>query len=255
MTGASSGIGAAAARAFAALGARVGLLARRRGRLEALSGEISAAGGETLVLPADVADASAVHRAVAELLARWGRVDVLVNNAGVGLTATVEATTLDEFSRLHAVNVLGTVAPTLAVLPAMRQARSGHIITVSSVVGRRAMPLGAAYSMTKFAQVAFSESLRVELKRLGIYVSVVYPIRTATEFFEAQLRREPRQLPGGPIQSAEQVARAIIRCARRPRPEVYPFWPARILALLSATAPGFVDLIIRRFMVRRWPTA
>lgn len=255
VTGASSGIGAATARAFAGAGAKVGLLARRRDRLETLAREIAAAGGEALVLPADVSDPNQVHRAVADLLARWGRVDVLVNNAGVGLTASVEATPLDEFSQLYAVNVLGTVAPAQAVLPAMKRARSGHIINVSSVVGRRAPPLSAAYSMTKFAQVAFSESLRVELKRHGICVSIVYPIRTATEFFEAQLRGEPRDLPGGPIQSAEHVARAILRCARRPRPEVYPFWPARILAFLAVTAPGLVDLIMHRLVARRSPTA
>jgi short-subunit dehydrogenase len=255
VTGASSGIGAATARAFAAAGARVGLLARRRDRLEAVSREITARGGEALVLPADVSDPGAVNGAVADILARWGRVDVLVNNAGVGLTAPVETTTLEEFSRIHAVNVLGTVAPTQAVLPAMLRVRRGHIINVSSIVGRRAPPLSAAYSMTKFAQVAFSEALRVELRRHGIRVSVVYPIRTATEFLEAQLRREPKGLAGGPVQSAERVARAILRCARRPRSEVYPFWPARILAFLAVTAPGFVDLITSRLVPRHSPTA
>jgi len=255
VTGASSGIGAATARAFASAGARVGLLARRRDRLEGVAQDVARAGGEALVLPADVADSDMVHRAVAEFLARWNRVDVLVNNAGVGLTASVGSTTLDEFRRLHAVNVLGTVAPTLAVLPAMRQAGRGHIINVSSVVGRRATPLSAAYSMTKFAQVAFSESLRVELKRHGIHVSVVYPIRTATEFFDAQLRKEPAGASTGPIQSAERVARAIVRCARRPRPEVYPFWPARILACLSVTAPALVDLIMGRLVKRPRPVA
>lgn len=255
VTGASSGIGAATARAFAAAGARVGLLARRRDRLEALAREVTRAGGEALVVPADVAAPDAVQRAVADFLARWNRVDVLVNTAGVGLTAPVETTTLDEFRQLHAVNVLGTVAPTLAVLPAMKQAGSGHIINVSSVVGRRATPFAAAYSMTKFAQVGFSESLRVELKRHGIYVSVVYPIRTATEFFEAQLREEPVKGPTGPVQSAEHVARAIVRCARRPRPEVYPFWPARILAFLSVTTPGLVDRIMDRLVMHRGPRA
>ena len=255
VTGASSGIGAATARAFAVMGARVGLLARRRDRLEALSREITASGGAAVVCPADVSDPEAVQRAVADLLARWGRVDVLVNNAGVGLTAPMETTTLEEFSRLHAVNVLGTVAPTQAVLPAMKRAGRGHIINVSSIVGRRAAPLGAAYSMTKFAQVAFSEALRVELRRHGIRVSVVYPIRTATEFLEAQLRREPRSVRRGPVQPAERVASAIVRCARRPRPEVYPFWPARILALLSVSAPGLVDLIMSRLETRYSPTA
>jgi len=254
VTGASSGIGAATALAFAAAGARVGVLARRRDRLEALAREVIGAGGEALVLPADVGDPDAVDRAVAQFLARWSRVDVLVNNAGVGLTAAVESTTLDEFRLLHAVNVLGTVAATQAVLPAMKQAGRGHIINVSSVVGRRATPWSAAYSMTKSAQVAFSESLRVELKRHGISVSVVYPVRTATEFFEAQLRKElVMKGPTGPVQSAEHVARAIVRCARRPRAEVYPFWPARILALLSVTTPKLVDLIMGRLVMRSPP--
>jgi short-subunit dehydrogenase len=255
VTGASAGIGAATAREFARAGARVGLLARRRDRLETLAREIAMAGGEALVLPADVSDPDAVHSAVADLLAKWGGVDILVNNAGVGLTAPAETTTLEEFRHIYAVNALGTVAPTHAVLPAMKRAGHGHIINVSSIVGRRASPWSAAYSMTKSAQVAFSEALRVELRPYGIFVSVVYPIQTATEFLEARLRKEPRDLPAGPVQSAERVARAILRCARRPRPEVYPFWPARILALLSVATPGFVDLIVGRFRTHHSPTA
>ena len=116
-------------------------------------------------------------------------------------------------------------------------------------MGRRGIPYRSAYSATKFALVGLTESLRVELKGTGIHVSLVYPIYTATEFHEVEVHRA-ESIHRGPVQSAEQVARAIVRCARRPRPEVYPFPPARILALLGVLAPGFVDWMTHRFSRR-----
>lgn len=250
VTGASSGIGAATARALAEAGARVALLARRKERLEALAGEIHRRGGEAMVCPADVTDPVAIQTAVEQVLGRWGRIDLLVNNAGQGLAAPLEATTAEELRNLLEVNLVGVLTATRAVLPAMRKQGSGHIINVSSVVGRRGIPFGSAYSATKFAMVGLTECLRQELPGTGIHVSLVYPIYTTeTEFHEVQAQkvRMPRR---GPAQSARQVANAIVRCARRPRPEVYPYFPARILAVLSAFAPGFVDWMLARFEPR-----
>ncbi len=245
ITGASSGIGAATGKALASEGVRVALLARRRERLDVLAGEIQRQGGDTLVCPADVTD-STVAEAVAEgVLDRWGRVDLLVNNAGRGIAASFEATTPEELRALLEVNLVSVLRLTQAVLPGMLKAGSGHIINVSSIVGRRGVPFRSAYSATKFALVGFTECLRQELRESGIHVSLVYPIYTETEFHEVEVRKVA-PVYRGPVQSAEQVARAIVRCARRPRPEVYPYRPAKILALLSVLAPAFVDRTMAR---------
>jgi len=251
ISGASSGIGAACARAFAREGARVALLARRRERLDALAREIQVSGGEAISLPADVSEPTQVRVAVDETLARWSRIDVLINNAGYGLIGTVDTTTPEEFQQIFAVNVMGMVLATRAVLPVMKDAQRGHIINVSSVAGRRGSPQRAAYSITKFAMVGFSEALRGEVREHGIHVTVVYPsYTTITEFQQAEIRKEARRLPLGPSQPAEQVARAIVRVVRRPRPEVYPYWPSRFVAILSVAFPGLVDWGIARMLQR-----
>jgi short-subunit dehydrogenase len=249
VTGASSGIGEATARALADAGHRVALCARRNDRLERLAAEITTRGGEAAAHPVDVTDGVAVQAVVDAVAARWGRLDVLINNAGRGLAATFEQTTAEELRALMELNVVAVLGATQAALPIMRRQGSGHIINVSSVVGRRAVPYRAAYSATKFALGALSEALRVELTGSGIAVTVVYPIGTDTEFHEAETQKVPWR-PMGPVQSADRVARAILRCVRRPRPEVYPYWPARMLAVLSVVTPGLVDRGMRRVLQR-----
>ncbi|MGH7368929.1 MAG: SDR family NAD(P)-dependent oxidoreductase [Candidatus Rokuibacteriota bacterium] len=247
VTGASSGIGAATARAFADAGLRVALCARRKDRLEHLAARITARGGEATVHAVDVTDGLAVGAMVDAVSARWGRLDVLVNNAGRGFAATIEQTTAAELRALMELNVVAVLGATQAALPIMRRQGRGHVINVSSIVGRRAVPYRAAYSATKFALGALSEALRVELTGSGIAVTLVYPIRTETEFAEVEVQKVPWR-PMGPVQSAERVARAILRSVRQPRPEVYPYWPARILAVMSVLAPGLVDLGMRRVL-------
>ncbi|HSL49429.1 MAG TPA: SDR family NAD(P)-dependent oxidoreductase [Candidatus Deferrimicrobiaceae bacterium] len=249
VTGASSGIGAATARAFAGAGLRVALCARRKDRLERLAADLTAQGAEASVHAVDVTDAFAVPAMVDAVTARWGRLDVLVNNAGRGFAATLEQTTAEELRALMELNVVAVLGATQAVLPIMRRQGSGHIINVSSIVGRRAVPYRAAYSATKFALGALSETLRVELTGSGIAVTLVYPIRTVTEFHQAEVQKVPWR-PMGPVQSAERVARSILSCVRRPRPEVYPYWPVRVLAVMSVIAPGLVDRGMRRVLQR-----
>lgn len=248
VTGASSGIGAATARVFADAGLRVALCARRKDRLEQLAADLTGRGAEATVHAVDVTDALAVRAMMEEVTARWGRLDVLVNNAGRGFSATLEQTTAEELRALMELNVVAALGATQAALPIMRRQGSGHIINISSIVGRRAVPYRAAYSATKFALGALSEALRVELTGTGIAVTLVYPIRTTeTEFHEAEVQKV-RWRPLGPVQSAERVARAILSCVRRPRPEVYPYWPLRILAVMSVLAPGLVDRGMRRVL-------
>ncbi len=248
VTGASSGIGAATARVFAGAGLRVALCARRKDRLEQLAADLIARGAEVTAHAVDVTDALAVRAMVDDVAARWGRLDVLVNNAGRGFVATLEQTTAEELRALMELNAVAVLGVNQAALPIMRRQGRGHIINISSVVGRRAVPYRAAYSATKFALGALSEALRVELTGTGIAVTLVYPIRTAgTEFHEVEVQKVPWR-PMGPVQPAERVARSILRCVRRPRPEVYPYWPVRILAVMSVIAPGLVDRGMRRVL-------
>jgi short-subunit dehydrogenase len=245
VTGASSGIGAATALALPAEGYRVALVARRHERLEAIAEQIRAHGGQALICAADVTDPDAARGSIARTLETWGRVDVLVNNAGRGLSATFETTTEDELRQLLELNLVSVLTLTRAVLPGMIAQGSGHVVNVGSILGRRGLPLRSAYAASKFGLTGLTESLRQEVRRHGIHVSLVLPIYTATEFHAGEIRRaEPPR--AGPAQSAETVSRAIVGCLRRPRPEVYTFTPARMFAVLGVVAPRLSDWLVSR---------
>lgn len=251
VTGASSGIGEATALALAAAGVRVGLLARREARLETVARAIGDGGGEALALAGDVTHANFVAAAVGRILDRWSRLGILVNSAGRGMAARFEETSPGDLRDLLELNLVSVLGVTQAVLPVMRRQGSGHIINVSSIVGRRGIHFRSAYAATKFALVGLTEALRQELRGTGIHVTLVYPIYTATEFHDVEIRKMIPPPRYAPAQSAEQVARAIVRCVRRPRPEVYPYRPGRILAALSALTPRGVDYLLDRLGRRR----
>lgn len=248
ITGASAGIGRETAVAFAREGARVSVCARRAERLEAVADMVRSAGGECLVVEADVADEAQVRRFVESTVARFGRLDVLVNNAGCGVRGRVEATPAEDYERLMRVNYLGTVYGCQAAVPIMRQQRRGVIINVSSIVGHRSLPGGAAYGATKAAQISLTESLRVELRGTGVHACTVHPIGTDTEFAAVAEQMSPGRSGGpvGPQQTAAAVARAIVRCARRPRAEVYPYPLARLVVWANAFFPGLMDRVWER---------
>jgi NADP-dependent 3-hydroxy acid dehydrogenase YdfG len=241
ITGASAGIGRACAFTFAREGARLALLARRLDRLHEIAAAL--APSEVLVHAADVADAAQVRSFVDATVARFGRLDVLVNNAGFGVRGTVEETPDEDYRRLMEANYYGTVYGCRAAVPIMRRQGAGVIINVSSIVGHRSLPGGGAYAATKAAQVSLTESLRVELRGTGVHACSVHPVGTSTEFGEVALRESQGRSGGpvGPQQTAAQVADAIVGCARRPRPEVYPLFWSRGLVALNAIAPGLVD--------------
>ena len=250
ITGASSGIGAATAVACGRVGMRVVLAARRADRLATVAAEVTAAGGAARVVPTDVSFEDSVRALIDGTVAEWGRIDVLINNAGVGILGTVEQTTPAEFEQLLRVNYLGAVYGVLAALPFMRRQGAGHLVNVASVVGKRASPFRAAYVASKFALVGFSEALRLELRGTGIDVTCVCPIGTATDFHLAEPNRLGVPGRGGPIQTAEHVARAIVRALRRPRAEVHPYPPARLLFLANDLAPALVDRLLLRLSPR-----
>lgn len=247
ITGASSGIGLATARACARAGMKVALMARSREPLEALAAEIRASGGEALVVVGDVSRPEDGRRAVAEAERAYGVLDALVNNAGYGLLSWFDETPDAEAERIVAVNLLGSFYPTAAAIAGMRARGHGHIVFVSSVVGKKGTPGYALYSATKFGQVGLADALRAEVAADGIDVSVVYPISTATGFREARLSPGATPVPQHAtikVQSAEHVARAIMKCLRRPKAEVHPFPPLRLLAALVQLFPGLTNRIL-----------
>jgi short-subunit dehydrogenase len=252
ITGASSGIGLALATHLAREGVAVVLGARRTALLESTAAAIAAAGGRAAVATMDVAREADVQGLVATALREFGRLDIMVCNAGFGYYGTIEDTPPDVMQRMMDVNYMGTYHGARAALPIFRASNSGHLIFISSIVGRRGIAFMGGYSATKAAQAGLAESLRTEFTGTPIHVSCVYPISTRTEFHEAMTRDYGHVVRGlGPKQSVDDVARAIVRCVKRPRPEVYPHAASRALTLMNHVAPAFTDRFVRRFGRRR----
>jgi uncharacterized protein len=249
ITGASAGIGRATALRLARDGAAVAICARRTDRLEAVAAEIVAAGGRALPFAADVTCPGAMDAFVAGTVQQFGRLDVMICNAGFGIAGAIDDVAPEQMHKLIDVNYNGTYHAIRAALPLFRRQRSGHVIFVSSIVGKRGVPYMGAYSATKFAQVGLAECLRSELVGTNIHVSVVYPVSTETEFFEVMSRETGTEVTRamGPRQSAEAVAEAIARAIARPVPEIYPHAKSRALVVLNAIAPGLTDRVVKRF--------
>jgi len=185
VTGASSGIGEGIARKLAAHGAKLGLAARRVERLEKIRAEIEAAGGEAMTLEMDVTATEQVKAAVDRLVSAYGRVDVLVNNAGLMPASDLETLKVDEWFRMVDVNIKGVLSTTAAVLPHMIGQSSGHIVNISSIAGRKVFKGLAVYCATKHAVAALSEGMRMELSPThNIRVTSIQPGAVVTELFE-----------------------------------------------------------------------
>ena len=182
ITGASSGIGEAVARALAERGTRVALVARRRERLEALAEEIRRSGGEAMVQAADVTDRTAIAKAAAAVREEWGGVRILVNNAGIMPLSPMAQLRVEDWERMVDVNVKGVLFGIAAVLPDMLAEGDGHIVNVGSLAGRRPFPGGAVYSATKFAVRSLTWGMQLELSAArGIRVTDVQPGVVDTE--------------------------------------------------------------------------
>ena len=252
ITGASSGIGLACAQQLGAAGCAVVLGARREDRLAEAVRTIRSSGGRADALVSDVTSEGDMLRLVTHARETYGRLDIIICNAGFGYYGTVEETPGATMQRLMDVNFLGTFYGVRAALPVFRAQAGGHIIIMSSIVGQRGIPRMSAYSATKAAQVGFAEAIRSELRGTGIHVSVVYPVSTDTEFRSAMERDYGHSVSGlGPKQSVDQVARAVVACLQRPRAEVYPHRMSRALAIVNAVAPGFADTLVQKYARRR----
>ena len=181
ITGASSGLGEATARLLSAQGAAVVLGARRVVRIEALADELTAAGGKALAVATDVTDAGQVRRLVDAAVQAYGRIDVMINNAGLMPQSLLERLKVDEWDRMIDVNLKGVLYGIAAALPHMQRQKGGQIINVSSVAGHKVGPGSAVYAATKHAVRALSEGLRQEVKPYGIRTTVISPGAVATE--------------------------------------------------------------------------
>jgi short-subunit dehydrogenase len=245
ITGASSGIGRATALALARENARLVLVARRENLLRTLAEET---GGISMVL--DLRQKDQVEAMIRRTKEEFGRIDVLINNAGFGFYGSVENTPASVVREIFDLNFDAPLLASQLVIPIMRAQGGGHIINVSSVVGKRALPLSGIYCATKFALQGISESLRVEVKDAGIEVSIISPAATLTEFGDSVRRGDVTQKfkPAGRVQSAEEVASSIVRCIENPKAEVYPNRASRLLVWANAISPSLVDKIMVRFL-------
>jgi len=246
ITGASSGIGRAAALALGREGAKLVLVARRENRLKELEAEIR---GDTLLLPLDLRDKKQVEQMIQLTMDRYGRIDVLINNAAFGFIGSVENTSQSVIREIFDLNFEAPLLACQLTVPIMRAQGGGHIINISSVVGKRALPLIGIYSATKFALNGITESLRVEVKGSNIDVSTISPAATRTEFGEHVRRGDFTETyrPVGGVQTAEEVAATIVRCIRDPKIEVFPNRLSRLLAWGNALVPSLVDKVLMHF--------
>jgi NADP-dependent 3-hydroxy acid dehydrogenase YdfG len=221
VTGASSGIGEATALALAAEGARVAAAARRGDRLAVLVKRIEERGGQAIPLMVDVADEAQVRAMVHRTRDTWGRVDILVNDAGVARLGPIDGAKTEEWREMVNINLLGLMYATHAVLPLMKAQGSGHIVNISSVAGRKVQGGDAVYAATKWGVGAFSEALRQEVSPHHIRVTVIEPGVVATEMREHitdQAATDPTaaRIRSIPPLASEDIAAAIVYAVTQP---------------------------------------
>lgn len=256
ITGASSGIGAATARALAAEGMPLVITARREDRLQALAEQIRASGGQVEIVVGDAADPLQHARLLQAAEHRFGRFDVVFSNAGYGLEQGLLDMSADEVRRMFEVNFFASIdLLRLAAQRLIAAEQRGHLLLCSSALAKFTLPYFGVYAATKAAQAMVARSLRFELEPHGIEVSSVHPITTVTEFFDqAQVQasrehgqtRVPLHAPGFFVQRPERVARAIVRGLRRPRSEI---WTSHIVRLSTGVLNAFpfvLDAVLRR---------
>jgi NAD(P)-dependent dehydrogenase (short-subunit alcohol dehydrogenase family) len=246
ITGASSGIGRATACAFARAGAQTVLVSRSKAKLDRVAEDIRTHGGHALVVPADVSSSESVAAAVSTIVDELGGIDILFNNAGKSFVGRTDQPDFAEKTRdLFETDYLGTVRMTQAVVPIMKKRGHGHILNMSSVVGRKSFPGFGGYSSVMHAIDGYTSALRQELKGTGIDVSIIHPALTQTPLLA---NVQPEDMPAAfrrlsPI-SVEQVADAALNGIRRSTARIVVPWQPRLLMLADAISPQLGDRFV-----------
>lgn len=255
VTGASQGLGRAIAEAWARRGAKLALVARGAEALQAVADELARAGHEALAVPTDLTRDDEVAALVETVRARWGRIDVLVNNAGRSSRGAILETSPDEFHTLLELNLLAVVRATLACAPSLLAAR-GHLVNIGSLAGKSAARYLGAYPASKFALSGYTQQLRLELAPQGLHVLLVAPgpiARTdSSPRYVEQAAGLPAEAlrPGGGVRTkaiapAWLAERIIVACQRR-EPELVVPAKARLLFAAAQLSPRLGDWLVRR---------
>ena len=239
ITGSSSGIGKAAAAAFAKAGAHLALVARNEPALQQLRAELSGLGNKIEIFPFDLTQVEKIPALIEQVRQRLGAVDVLINNAGAGMAGLLEDCPMEEIRANFNVNFFAPLQLIRAVLPDMKQKKSGQIINLCSGLGRRGLPGYACYSSEKFAISGLTESLRLETAPWGIDVILVFPgsvsseFNRRTQFFGTWKVPQPSVRP----QPAEKIGNLILRASQQRLREVSSFGPGMLLGHLNYWFP------------------
>jgi short-subunit dehydrogenase len=254
VTGASSGIGRSLSLLLASQGAKVAIAARRAERLEIVAEECHQHGGEALVVPTDVSDEAQCKALVEKTVAAFGKLDMLINNAGLAVVARLEDySNLDLFKHIIDVNFYGAVYCAYYALPYLKQ-NNGRIVAVSSLGGKLHAPYNSAYVSSKFAMHGFFDSLRIELIRHGVSVTIICPYWVVTGFHEAQLDKDG--VPRGPrgrgiytekMMTADRCAELILQTAYKRKRELV-MGPGSLIVWLKLLSPGLVDRFVIAFL-------
>lgn len=259
ITGASSGIGAATAVACAAAGMPVALGARREDKLRAVVERVRAAGGRAVAVQMDVCSESDCRRLVERTVAEFGSIYAVFANAGYSVESPIARMSDADMRAIFECNFFGSlnvIRPALAQIRRSAGSPKGHVLLCSSCLAKVPVPLNGAYSATKAAQNHIGRAMRMELAGDGIEVSTVHPVGTKTEFFEEMARRSGvdksvQHVPDVFMQKPEKVARAVVRCLRRPRAEVWTSLGTRLGMAVCVALPGVEDFYLRRMVSRR----
>jgi short-subunit dehydrogenase len=247
ITGASSGIGRATALRFAKTGAKIVLAARNVVGLQEVADAVRSLGSEALVVPTDVSDWAQVERLAHTVMTIFGQIDTWVNDAGVGVYATADETSVEETHQVMQTNFMGMVHGVKAVLPYMEKQHSGTIINVGSVESQVAIPFNTAYAASKHAIKGYTEALRMELDHAqsGIHVTLIMPAAMNTPFFNHALSKLgvlPR--PAGPVYEPEKVAEAIVYAAEHPQRDVYVGAGGMLIGAMERLNPTLTDKLL-----------
>jgi short-subunit dehydrogenase len=251
VTGASAGIGRQLAFQFADQGAWLVLAARNSERLEEIAAQCRQRGGKALAVPTDVSDQAQCKRLIERCVAEYGRIDTLINNAGITMWAKFdEIQDIAMIERIMHVNYFGSVYCTYYALPYLKQTR-GRIVGVSSLTGKTGVPTRSGYAASKHAMAGFFDSLRIELADSGVSVTMIYPGFVATEIRERAFGPDGKPLNQSPAQEtkvmrAEECAQLIVQATAQRKRELVMTFRGKVGLWLKLIAPGLVDRIARK---------